>query len=65
MKSIKDITPNETNRTYTIHIAWSDGETTDYLTSPMSDAEYEECMYNTQSDWFNFLLTNDSYTKLV
>jgi hypothetical protein len=56
-------TPNESNGTFTLDIVYSDGDTSKYRTSPMGKAEFEECTYNTQSDWAHFLLKNEC-TKL-
>jgi hypothetical protein len=52
-------TPNESNRTFTLDIVYSDGDTAKYRTSAMGKSEFEECMYNTQSDWAYFLLKNE------
>jgi hypothetical protein len=56
-------TPNKSNRTFTLDIVYSDGDTAKYRTSAMGKAEFEECMYNTQSDWAYFLSKNEC-TKL-
>jgi hypothetical protein len=56
-------TPNESNRTFTIDIVYGDGDTSKFITTSMSKAEFEECMYNTQSDWYHFLLHNE-YTEV-
>jgi hypothetical protein len=58
-----NVTPNYSKRTFTLRVKWSDGDTSKYRTSPMGKAEFEECTYNTQSDWAHFLLKNEC-TKL-
>ena len=53
------ITANKIDFTFTIE---KDG--TKYITSTMSREEFEDCEYNTESDWKDFLKSSGSYYKI-
>ena len=54
-------TANESAKTYDITKTWNDGTVTTYRTSELSEEEFEDLDYNTESDWENFLRTDQSY----
>lgn len=51
-----NITANKAKRTFTIRKNGSK-----YRTTRMSKQEFETCLYNTLSDWDNFLKSNQYY----
>ena len=54
------VVPNYTNRTF---LLYKDG--TKYRTNEFSKEEFNDNLYNTQSDWSNFLKTTEDYYKVV
>lgn len=54
-------TANEETKTFDITKTWNDGTVTTYRTSELSEEEFEDLDYNTESDWEDFLRTDQSY----
>ena len=54
-------TANESTKTFDITKTWNDGTGTTYRTSELSEEEFEDLDYNTESDWEDFLRTDQSY----
>lgn len=52
---------DEKTKTFDIVKLWNDGTVTTYRTSELSEEEFEELDYNTESDWEDFLRTDQSY----
>ena len=55
------VTANERTKTFDITKTWSDGTVTTYRTSELPEEEFEDMDYNTESDWENFLRTDQGY----
>ncbi len=54
-------TGNEAEKSFVIVKEYSDGTKDTYQTNEMSEQEFEECDYNTENDWKNFLNTSGNY----
>ena len=54
-------TANKETKTFDITKTWNDGTVTTYRTGELSEEEFEELDYNTESDWADFLRTDQSY----
>lgn len=57
-------TPNYSKRTFTLREVQIDRvgiHKTKYRTHKMNKEEFENCLYNTERDWFNFLKTDEYY----
>ena len=54
-------TANESAKTFDITKKWNDGTVTTYRTCELSEWEFDVLGYNTESDWVNFLRTDQSY----
>lgn len=48
-------TANQSKRTFTLRIRYFDGSQSKYRTLPMSKQDFNNCLYNSSSDWQNFL----------
>lgn len=57
-------TANESAKTFDITKTWDDGTATTYRTSELSDEEFEDLDYNTESDWQDFLNHDGSYYRV-
>ena len=55
-------TPNHSKNTFTIRKYNKGKLTSKYRTMPLSNEEFESCENNTETDWKQFLKTNDYYT---
>ena len=55
------VTSNQSKRTFTLRFTYKDGTKKKYRTLPMSKYEFENCEYNTENDWNQFLKSDDYY----
>ena len=53
-KKTMKVTSNKTNRTYTIVLNGNK-----YRTTKLTQDEFEQFEYNTESDWKNYIRTNE------
>jgi hypothetical protein len=56
MKEELKVTPNHKEKTFTIR-----KDDSKFRTSKMNKEEFDECLYNTNLDWINFLRVDNSY----
>ena len=60
-KTILKATPNYSKRTFTIRWYINGNVFCKYRTTQMTNEEFEECEYNTELDWIEFLKTDSYY----
>jgi len=58
------VTPNYSNRTFTIRKYEDEKVYAKYRTSLMTKDEFESCEYHTNKDWLNFLRYSQDYYKV-
>lgn len=54
-------TPNHSARTFTIRVYHDSILTAKYRTLKMDKYEFHTCLYNTESDWKQFLKSDEYY----
>lgn len=52
---------NRAARTFTLRIYFNGKYAYKYRTIPLPKQEFEDCLYNTENDWKQFLKTSDYY----
>ena len=54
-------TPNHSQRTFTLRVYHNSKLTSKYRTIRLDKNEFHSCLYNTESDWKQFLKSDEYY----